>query len=333
MLNRKSGFSLIEVLIVIGILGVTSLALVSLMDYARSSSEGVRFLIKREQLRTQIITQVLNNPNNCRCIFANSTPFPSTGIAALPNSVPVQAVRNYELVGPSDCGTAVPRDTFIDTINADDGVRATEINLLNITNIMGQYSGELTIRMSTQKKILGLSNLDLIIPVNINTTGAGPGTVRLANCSLSQPISTTAPATPAVSPIFGGTGGAGSLTCPPGTYANGVRMRSGGYVDAIQLKCSDSSMTPMRGGTGGWLADFSCPAGLFLTRFDVRSAGYVDFLRAYCSQLDGTGLVAIGQGGGTGGGPSNFSCPTGMAIGEARVRTGGYVDSISFICR
>ena len=91
------------------------------------------------------------------------------------------------------------------------------------------------------------------------------------------------------SPAYGGTGGNRfQKLCPPGARAVGVVGRSGELVDALGLRCSDSSgqlsLTDVQGGGGGTAFEWLCPAGLALIGLDLMVGMYVDSVAPVCAR-------------------------------------------------
>ncbi|KAF8637533.1 hypothetical protein AX17_002759 [Amanita inopinata Kibby_2008] len=67
-----------------------------------------------------------------------------------------------------------------------------------------------------------------------------------------------------------------------GTRLSEIRIRSGIYIDAIQLVFSLSSGTstaPWHGGSGGYPSSFVLQPGEYIVKIDGRAAAYIDQLR------------------------------------------------------
>lgn len=62
----------------------------------------------------------------------------------------------------------------------------------------------------------------------------------------------------------------------PGEYLTGFNVRSGGWVDAIQVLTSEGRVSRMMGGAGGGLGELSPPAGQYILGLQGRIGQWVD---------------------------------------------------------
>jgi hypothetical protein len=81
----------------------------------------------------------------------------------------------------------------------------------------------------------------------------------------------------------GPSGGSGGNWFGDGVPADGVGVSQilvwhGDYIDAIQLKFSDGTMTPKHGGSGGNLTTFALGPGEFISMLSGRYGSYIDSL-------------------------------------------------------
>lgn len=185
LLRSQQAFSLVEALIFVGIMGIMMLVMVATQSNQLKSNNYLEFQLKRTQLQTVLIGQVLNDPNNCACWFSGANTFaanPALPGATLTGVTPTQLGR-YQFITAGDCATATMPQPLIDGTGID-GMKATSIQLTNIMNISGTYSGDLIAGLQSTKEVLGPRDLQLRIPVAIEVTPAGAGMVQFRSCSM-----------------------------------------------------------------------------------------------------------------------------------------------------
>lgn len=193
LLKNSSGLSLIEVMVMIGIMSITMIAMVSLQQSQMKSNSFLEFQLKRTQLQHSLLGQFLNDPANCACLFAGASPFPASPAfpgATLAGVTPTEIGR-YNFITPGVCGTATIPQPLVNDIGID-GLRTTSIQLTKIMNISGAYSGEFVVNLQSTKSTLGPQDLPVRIPVNVNTTAAGAN-VNFVSCSSYAAASVTQP--------------------------------------------------------------------------------------------------------------------------------------------
>ena len=168
--QNANGFSLVEILVVTGIMGIMMLAMVTLQTNQSKANAYLEFQLKRTQMHGTLVGQVLKDPNNCACLFAGSNAFPAAGIATLTGAAPTQ-IGLYTSAAP---GCGAPLQFFIDGTGID-GLKATSINLQYLTPTLdpNTYSGQFTLNIRSTKDVLGPKDLSISIPVTIATTPAG----------------------------------------------------------------------------------------------------------------------------------------------------------------
>jgi hypothetical protein len=183
-LHTKSGMSLIEVMVIVAIMGVTMFVVTSMYQFQLQANNYLQFQLKRTQLHNTLVGQFFNDPNNCACLFAGSAPFPDNPIspgATLTGPAPTQIGR-YDFVTPGDCTTATIPQPLVDSTGID-GLKTTLIQLTDIMNISGKYSGTVLINLRSTKTVSGPQDLPIKIPVSIITSPAGGSNVNFVSCS------------------------------------------------------------------------------------------------------------------------------------------------------
>jgi hypothetical protein len=124
----------------------------------------------------------------------------------------------------------------------------------------------------------------------------------------------------------GGTGGGVFIdTVPSGARVTTVQVRSGAYVDAVQMGLNTGWLSK-HGGDGGALRTFRLASGEYITSISGRSGLYLDQI-SFRTNLG----RAYGPYGGSGGSPFSFQVPPGYAIVGLFGRSGAYVDAIGAI--
>lgn len=161
-----------------GLLTIVMLAATQFLANLEKSVGYYTFLNKKEQLRSTILGQVLNNPNNCKCMFNGATEFPAAGISELIGYTTPTALGVYI---PSDCsgGVAIP---FVNNAGMD-GLKLNSVKLKNILPSAVNYKGELSIELGSTKSVLGPQELHLNLPVVVKTTPGSPGHLVFDSCS------------------------------------------------------------------------------------------------------------------------------------------------------
>lgn len=350
--TKSQGFTLIEIMIATAIMGVAMFAMMSMQTNQMRSTNYLHFQLKRTEIQGSLIGQFLNDANNCGCLFQNAGPVEfSTAASAVTLAVttPPTQIGRYNFVTAGECNTATVPMPFVDSEGID-GVKATSIQLTNITAIGTNFSGMLTVNLESTKDVLGPKELPINIPVNIATTPGSPGNVNFASCTTSGPAASSdrtidvirakTSYTPAMTYLFGGGGGGGRSisTCGGGTFIYGFSGRQGARIDGLRMHCKnfDNSSTYASNyiGTGGGAAFglISCPGGSFASGIRGRSGTLIDRFGLECKDTT-TGMVTTTtQAGGGGGSLRTFSCPAGSYLFEVRAQHGAAVDSLEIVC-
>lgn len=181
MKKHQQGFSLVEIMIGIVLLGMMSMGMLSLLDSQLKQANYFEFTSKREQIRATLVGQFLSSKDNCRCLFNGAANFPIASIPTLTGYSQPSVIGLYNAT-PS-CSMAFP---FINKSGLDN-INLHSVSLTNITNISGTYAGDFTVNIENNKKMLGPSILPLKIPVRIHTLPAvNPAQVRFDGCSMKN---------------------------------------------------------------------------------------------------------------------------------------------------
>lgn len=167
-LRNQNGMTLIEVVIVSGIMVVTALAMSTMMTNQAKATRYLETQLKREQLRMVLIGQFLRDPNNCKCLFFGASDYPAAGAPQLGGTAPT-ALGDYVFTTPGDCTTATMPVPYIDSTGID-GMKVTSIKLADIT----PTNGFLEVKVQSTKEVLGPDVLRPIrIPVSVTSVPSG----------------------------------------------------------------------------------------------------------------------------------------------------------------
>ncbi|WP_224371083.1 hypothetical protein [Hyalangium versicolor] len=163
---------------------------------------------------------------------------------------------------------------------------------------------------------------------------------RAAPLTVDPEIHTT------LSPTGGSGGNEFSDSCPVGYVGTGLSIRSGDWLDQVQLICrklnldgtlGDTAYTPERGGWGGWPSSGSCPDDQIMTEELLGGDPWARQVGAQCSTAtrlkDATGgfdstLSPLGREGDL----WTEACPAGSAITGIYGHAGNWVDQVGFLC-
>jgi len=181
----KGGFSLVEMLVMVGIMSIVLLAMMTMQDNQTKSNNYLDFKLKTIQLRGTLIGQFLKDANNCACLFNGAPPFPAAGTNQLGGAAPTD-VGLYTSAAPA-CGA--PASYFINAAGVD-GVAAKSVSLQNIktTTIPNIYSGDFVVNATSTKAVLGPKDITVSVPVSISTTPVGAN-AQFTDCSVTTTTS------------------------------------------------------------------------------------------------------------------------------------------------
>jgi prepilin-type N-terminal cleavage/methylation domain-containing protein len=182
--SNQNGFTLVEVMIVVGIQAVVALGTITFIQSQLQATNFVEYKTKQIGLRLNLTGQFLSDPNNCKCLFAGSAPFPAAGTSSLAVASP-NAIGVYSFLTPGDCSTASIIDPYV-TAAGVDGVKLTDVSVKDIQRVStGTYRATLNVTTSSAKSVSGPSSLVLRIPVTVNATPVSASQVQFGSCSFS----------------------------------------------------------------------------------------------------------------------------------------------------
>lgn len=181
--KNQIGFALIEVLVASAIMMTVVLAATSFFEQQIKFTNFIDFRSKRDQLRSAVIGQVLNDPNNCKCLFASAPTFPVGGTPLLVPSPAPTAIGPYNFGTPGDCSTATLATALASTAGVD-SVKMTKVEVHDVVPAGSAYSGTLYLSLQSTKDVSGPSTLQLQIPISISTSASG-GNRHFDSCSMS----------------------------------------------------------------------------------------------------------------------------------------------------
>lgn len=181
---KDKGFSLIEVMIALSVLGAITVGLMSFFQDQHKNANTFEFMGKKEQLRLSLIGQFLSKSENCKCLFQSSDPFPKEGIQAL-SGVTVDTIGKFDIPTPGSCdGSSIPKP-LISKSGIDD-MKLVHANLKRIKLVSGSYIGDFDIFLQSTKPITGPKVKLIRIPVSIPTKPAGQNLVKIDGCSMKS---------------------------------------------------------------------------------------------------------------------------------------------------
>jgi hypothetical protein len=103
-----------------------------------------------------------------------------------------------------------------------------------------------------------------------------------------------------------------------------VTLRSGKYIDSIQLNYSTNQASDAYGGQGGHVDNFNADGDEVIVAITGRSGYYVDAIQFITDK--GTTSEYFG---GSGGSPFTFQAPPGTYLVGIQGQSGGYVDAFA----
>lgn len=179
---NSSGMTMVEVLIVAAIMGAAAIGMLEMYKTQQAQTAKIELLFKSEQLRSVIGSQFLDQSDMCKCLFDGASDFPNSGIAKLLGANP-SVIGRYDFVTPGDCSSAILAKSFVNTTGIDN-LKLLSIELVDIQSISGSYFGELQVKVNSTKKVIGVNQQFLKIPVRVNTS-ASAGMQKFEGCSLA----------------------------------------------------------------------------------------------------------------------------------------------------
>lgn len=184
ILKNSKGFTLVESLVAVGLMGVGALAMMAMQENSMKGVATVEYKLKRNDLKSMITNQFLSDPENCKCLFQGITPF--TAPAAPPGITLTGAspakLGRMMFPTPGSCTGATIPNPIISKDTVIGGVKASDIKITDVTGFNGLYTGNLTIDITTEKKMMGASNVGIKIPITLSTSTSG-GNQIFESCS------------------------------------------------------------------------------------------------------------------------------------------------------
>lgn len=185
ILTPSRGFSIVELLLAVGLLSMTALAFSGLFTQQIKATNFLEFQTKKEQLRLALLGQFLSDSNNCKCLFDGVGEFSSTGHSGVLSGPKPNQIGPYNFATAGACNTATIPAALI-TRDGFDGLKLDSVTLGDITPVSGGFQGQFVVRITSMKEVIGPSTLALKIPVAVEVTpGATAGRVLFNGCSLS----------------------------------------------------------------------------------------------------------------------------------------------------
>ncbi len=243
----RNGFSLVEVMVALGVGSILMFATMTMYNNQLKANNYTDFQIKTTQLRSSLVGQFLNSADNCKCLFAGATQFPTTGISKLAGVSP-NKIGRYSFSTPGDCATASIIAPFV-TTTGKDGVKATDIALEDIAPLGGgKYQGNLMVKVEATRPVLGPSQIGISIPVDISATPVG-SQMAFDACSStadSGPTATGMDYAPTATGSYGwqsvglsGSGGGGTSSGSPSLYLGSLGGYPCGSLATVTLSSPD----------------------------------------------------------------------------------------------
>lgn len=186
--TKSPGFSLIGALVAISILGILSLAFMTLMNNQNKAVKSLSEKMLSKSLETQM-KNVFLNPNYCECFFRGHTLNASVSPAVwntFPNSIP-NAYNQPIPPSPTLCtqasGNIVPS---AGTKVSGSNVRVASLGMQNIFyQGSGSYTGSISVTFDPASMERAIKNIEL--PVSFTVDTSDPANSRkFTSCGISQ---------------------------------------------------------------------------------------------------------------------------------------------------
>jgi type II secretory pathway pseudopilin PulG len=182
IMKNQKGFSLLEVTVAAAVMIIMGFMMMTMQSNLKRSNNFLEFQLKRAQLQAAIVGQVLNNSDNCLCLFQGAGPIPVAGAPTLPGAPTPTQIGRFSLPTPGSCAGATIPVALVNTAGTIDGLKLTSVQVQNIVNVSGAYSANLAVKIQSMKEVSGPATLAMNIPININTAPGTPGNVLFAGC-------------------------------------------------------------------------------------------------------------------------------------------------------
>lgn len=186
MLKNKSGFSLVETTIVLGITVAAAAGLMGLLDSQSKAGNRLEFVNTKEQLRSTMIAQFLNTPENCKCVFQDAS-FNISGVTPSMTFTDGNIGRR-KFTTPGDCSSSTVPMKLINTTDFINTLKATSIVMKNVQEVSGVYLGVFSLKLKTNKSVTGSKEAQIEIPVVLSTIPdpGDPTKYKVGGCAINN---------------------------------------------------------------------------------------------------------------------------------------------------
>ena len=185
MKKHSSGFSLIEIMIALGIMSVVALGMIAIFTQQMKSSNFNDFRAERTQLDLSIVGQFLNDPNNCKCLFAGASDFATPGPSTLTVPTPPTTIGTFHFLIPGSCAGATVPVPLVNSTGVNNLILQS-VQLSKITEINpDSYQGDLNLSLGSTTEVLGPKSISLNFHVSVLGTPSAPGHAKFMGCSFS----------------------------------------------------------------------------------------------------------------------------------------------------
>lgn len=328
-------------------MGVMAFEMLHVQSNQMKSNNFIDFQMKRSQVQTLLVNQFLSDPINCGCLFKGVDQFSQAGTPALTGVTP-RAVGRYNFVTVGECERATIPQPLL-TTTGNDGLLMSSVEIRNVIPYANNYGGDFIVTVESTKEILGPKQLQIKIPVVIQTKEGTPGHIEFVSCSAAnntggdrnlQAIKNRANIQANyVSPCYGGTGGNGQVTstCPGGSFLNSFDGRKSPSIEKIAGRCMTvdgitSIPSTFGGGVGVPFAIESCATGSYANGIHGHYTNRVEGFGLNCMNPLTSANSSTSEIGNTTGASFNWSCPGGAYIFELRADLSNMIDCLQAVC-
>nr|AGU11999.1 hypothetical protein [uncultured organism] len=173
--------TLVEVLVMVAILAASGLVMATLFTNQRKAVSYLEFTTKREQMRLALLGQVLNEPNNCRCLFQGASDFMPT------TPVNLSGYKKPDQLGAfpnkNNCLGTMPNPLVSES--GIDSIKLTDLSLEGITVTGSSLTGLFHVKLQSQKEVGGPDVTELKIPVAVHAQYKPSGLFEFRGCSMA----------------------------------------------------------------------------------------------------------------------------------------------------
>lgn len=180
---KSAGFSLVEMTITLGLMGAGALFMMNMQENNMRMMATIEAKINRMEMKGIIQQQILSNPDNCKCLFENASPFNAPQAppgVSLSGTMPTKLGR-YFFPTPGSCAGATIPNPILEKDKVKDGHLVKDIRIDDVTGFDQLYSGNLTIDLESVKNTMGAKSFGFKIPISIETAPSGSGQ-KLIGC-------------------------------------------------------------------------------------------------------------------------------------------------------